>query len=272
MKKITALLITALILCAAACSGQDEVRVELTQPAATLPPGIEEEERLYADLNGDGENETIVISSVNNDNPEGNENISLGVLSKEAYREAYLREGFYKSAALTRTKGGEVCVLIDWYDHVGISIYTTVCSFDGLAPVLHDSICSRIEDVDGTAVTLGDWADFIGSWNYTREYELTDGFELIPVSDVMISMEDSEPLHTIRELPVEMLEDGGYVEKTLPADSLLYPITGDGESYMDFRLEDGRKGRISYTTGEGYMAAIGGLGESEYFDNVDYWD
>lgn len=241
------------------------------ESTATLPPDIEENARFYADLDGDGEDEAIVISSVGNDNPEENDNISLGVFSKKAYRQVHVQEGFFSNAFLTRTPSGDVCIMIGCQNWVGIDEYTTVCSFNGLMPVLHESICSWIVEVDGAHVILGNWADFIGSWNYTCVYELTDGFELLMVSDVMISMENNEPLHTIRELPVEMMKDGEYVADTVPTDTYLWPVSSDGEGRMTFRLEDGKEGRITYTRNESYEAVIGGVNENEYFDNVEYW-
>lgn len=243
----------------------------LPVPAATLPPGIREEARFRTDLNGDGMDETIIVSSVENDNPEENCNISLSVLSKTAYCEVFVEEGFFENAFLTRTARGESCLLLDCINWVGIDDDTIVCSFDGLMPVLHDSICSWIVEVDGTSVTLGNWRDAIGSWNYTCNYELTDNFMLESVSEDMIVTEGREPLHVIRELPVQMLIGGEYVADMLPAGTLVYPTTTDWKSYMDFRLEDGSAGRITYTRGEDYCAMIDGLSEEEYFDNIEYW-
>ena len=40
---------------------------------------------------------------------------------------------------------------------------------------------------------------------------------------------------------------------------------------MDFKLEDGSTGRVTYTREGYYEAIIEGLSEYEYFDNIDYW-
>jgi hypothetical protein len=129
---------------------------------------------------------------------------------------------------------------------------------------------ARVYQIDGTNLTLSAWQDFIGSWEYTGEYELTDGFTLVPVSEMTIVMEGREPAHLITELPVMMFVDGEYVEDTLPAGTLLYFTASDGSSYMDFRLTDGSMGRITYTWGKESCAMINGISMYEYFDNVEY--
>lgn len=240
----------------------------MPKPTATLPPGIQEEARFYADLDGDGEDEAIVVSSKEEDDVF--DNILLGVLDKSSYNEILaMGESSFAQAYMMQTESGEPCVLVCGECPIDGTCFTCIYSFYGLTPIQGGGAGGSIIKIDGVKFSLLDWTDFIGSWDYTREYQLTNSITLEPVSEMMIE-EGGEPLHTIRELPVEMLKDGAYIAGTLPADTMLYPTTGDGESYMDFRLEDGMNGRITYTRNESYEAVIGGLSENEYFDNVDY--
>ena len=124
--------------------------------------------------------------------------------------------------------------------------------------------------MDGVNLTLKDWTDFIGSWYYKRSYKLTDDFTLEPTSEMMIDMRDGEPLHTIHELPVEMLVNGVYVTDMIPANTLIYPFSADGEGHMTFKLENDTEGRITFST-QDYVNYIDGIEENSYFDNVNYW-
>ena len=81
-----------------------------------------------------------------------------------------------------------------------------------------------------------------------------------------------EPLHTIRELPVEMRVGGAYVADTLPAGTTVHPVSTDLNSYLRYKLDDGSEGRILFTRGEHVEVLIAGLIESEYFDNIVYSD
>ncbi len=241
------------------------------EPGATLPPGVQENTRFYADLDGDGEDETIIVGSVANDDDFGSSDISLYILNSTTDRYVLVDIGYFESAYLVYTPSGEPCTIVCCGDSVDAWCTTSLCSFDGLTPVLQGREDGQVIKINGDDLTLTGWTEFIGCWDYTCKYTLTDDFKLKPSSGLMIVTAGREPLHTIRELPVEMKADGGYAADTLPADSLLYPTTGDGESYMEFRLENGLQGRITYTRDESYEAMINGVSEYEYFDNIEYW-
>ncbi len=238
-------------------------------PAVSLPPGTKVEARFFEDLDRDGENESIIASSAEDEIDF--DRISVGVITKTSYDEILVCNGIFDGAYRVQTESGEICVLISCQDPVISGGDTYACSFSGLTPVLGGWADGLITGMDGTHITVEDWADFIGSWYYTRECELTDDFSLVPMSDMMPITEDREPLHTIRELPVEMLVDGEYAAGTLPTGTYLFPTTGDGKSTMCFKLEDGSEGRIRYIRDESFCAMIDGVSEYEYFDNVDYW-
>ncbi len=240
-------------------------------PTATLPPGVKEEARFYADLDEDGAEEAIVVCSTETGNVEENCEICVSVLDETVHTTEY-GEGFFENAVLTDAESGEPCVLLVCYDDVGINLVTTPCSFDGLTPVMHEWVYGSVVAAEDSSVTLRDWCDAIGSWDYTREYALSGSFSLVPVSDMYIVLEGREPLRTIRNLPVEMLVNGAYTEATLPADTLIYPARTDAETYLGFTLKDGREGRVLLTRDEDYITTIEGLPEEEYFDNIEYWN
>jgi hypothetical protein len=172
---------------------------------------------------------------------------------------------------MTRTSSGNLCLLVS-IDLASEDYITFVYSFDGKKPILRDDISGYAYYVDGTHVTLSAHMDIIGTWDYTCEFMLISNFTLEQTSDYTILENWMEPLHTIRELPVEMLDGDAYIADVLPIGTLIYPISTDGNSYMRFKLEDGSIGRILFIRGENVEVYIEGIIESEYFDNIAYSD
>jgi|GEM_PF-1186747 hypothetical protein len=236
------------------------------EPAATLPPGISREARFAADTDGDGNDETVVVGKA-----KGSEAICVYVLYAGGYDRIVAEEGSFKCAFMTHTGGGNLCLLVS-IDLASEDYITYSFSFNRRKPVLKDEANGYVYGIDGTRVTLGGHLYVIGTWDYTCEFDLKNNFTLEQVSDYTIMENWMEPLHTIRELPVERLAGGAYVAGTLPAGTLVTPVSTDGSSYLRFRLEDGSAGRILFTRGEHVEAYIAGIIESEYFDNIEYSD
>ncbi len=231
---------------------------------AALPMGIKQEARFTEDLNGDGIKEAIVVGSVTN-----SQTIFLYVLYAGDYNKLIVYDGRYANAFRARTSKGKFCLLVSVDE--GSEDYTTFSySFNGLKPVLQDQAHGGLVNVSGTQVTLGGHMDVIGTWDYTCQFQLENTFKLNKSSDYTILDNWMEPLHTIRELPVEMLSGGAYTPGTLPTDTTLQPTNTDGKTYLSFSLNDGSTGRILFTRGDTYEAIIGGLPESDYFDNIAY--
>ncbi len=234
-------------------------------------PMAREDARFSADLNGDGKDETIVVMSMYNVPNDGWETIYLETLENPDKKIVLSDFDWFSQAYLTYTQSGQPCVLVSC-DGEGGEVITYICSFSDTTPILQNEMYEAVLDINGTDLTMGSWTETIGDWDYTRDYELTDEFELVPVSDMMIVTQGREPLVAIRELPVEMLDDGEYVKDTLPIDTIIWPVSADGNGHMTFRTENGRTVRITYTVDDEYgYALINGLSVDGFFDNIEYW-
>ncbi|MHB1314267.1 MAG: M56 family metallopeptidase [Christensenellales bacterium] len=236
------------------------------KPVAALPNGYAEEAGFTADTNGDGTNEKIAVCS-----KKGSEDITLFVLYQGGYDKAVVEKGTFQKAVMTLTGSGKLCLLVS-VDQASEDYITSAFSFNGTKPVLHDEINGYVYDISGTGVTVAAHIDVIGTWDYTCTFKLKNDFTLEQSSDYKIMKNWMEPLHTIRQLPVEMLVGGAYAADTLPAGTVVHPVATDGSSYLTFKLDDGSAGRINFTRGEHVEAYIDGVIESEYFDNIAYSD
>ena len=98
------------------------------QPTATLPPGIREEARFFEDLDGDGEDEKIIVSS-----EEESEAIYLILQDTGGYNQDLIEHGWFQSAFLTQTENEEKCLLVS-IDLASEDYITFIYSFDNSEP------------------------------------------------------------------------------------------------------------------------------------------
>ncbi len=244
-----------------------------------LPLGMTVYETFFADLDINGVSEKIIVSGATNEY--GEENVFIVVFDGKKLIQKEINWGYFTSAFLTRAQSGEYCVLIS-VDRASEDYVTDICTFDGISPVHRSSFghsigdSGYVSDVLGTHVTLEGITDALGTWDFSREYLLTYSFDLDPVTDFLITRGSKEHLHTTRKLPVEMLAEGAYKKQTLDENTLIYPESTDGKSYLKFKLKDGSEGRILLSEPEpdSYCSFfyIEGLSEYEYFDNIEYRD
>ena len=95
--------------------------------------------------------------------------------------------------------------------------------------------------------------------DFTYTY-LDDGYyELLP-----------QPLTTKMEILVFILEDGEYIEKSIPSGEVIIPTRISPEGCMFFEMEDGREGKLYFTTGEGMSSYVNGKHEEDVFDGIYY--
>jgi hypothetical protein len=253
----------------AANSASPEQSVQTEQPAPegpALPDGDVQASFLF-DLNGDGANETISVGLGGEGEYFGNE-IILYVSDNGGFNQVTVDSGYFVSAYLTTTPGGAPCLLV-CCGYEDDYTATAACSFDGLDPVVRGSVGGRVTDVSGADITISDWVNVLGTWPCTRIYEVTDGFAFEPLNDFQINMDGYNPLKTKVSLPVEMIKDGEMTPDTLKAGTLIFPVSTDGNMYLDFRLEDYSEGRIVYTMSD-YERFIGSRNEFDCFEELPY--
>jgi beta-lactamase regulating signal transducer with metallopeptidase domain len=236
------------------------------EPVAALPGGVTAEKKFMPDLDGDGIAETIAVCSVKN-----SYEIRIYVLYAGGYKKAVVDEGTFQGAYLAHTGDNQLCLLVS-IDEASEDYVTTSFSFNGRTPVARDDASGYVYGLSETEVTLSGHIYIIGTWDYTCVFMLKNNFTLEKASDYTILENWMEPLHTIRDLPVEMRSGDAYVAGTLPAGTSLQPASTDTSTYMCFKLADGSAGRFFFTRGDDYEVYIAGVAESEYFDNIAYSD
>jgi hypothetical protein len=234
--------------------------------AAALPADISVQMSLLADLNGDGVKEAI-FAGLGKELEFGND-IVLSVSDNGSFNEVTLDVGYFISAYVAETPGGAPCVIVSCgYED---DYYTTyACSFDGLRPVVGGSTDGYATYVSYSSVTLNGYVDALGTWSYSRLFNLTDAFVFEQATDMMIDMKGRGPLVTKADIPVEMLVGGEYTPATLEAGTAVYPEATDGSSFVLFKLDDGTEGRIVFTVSD-YEHFIGGVSEYDCFVELPY--
>lgn len=218
------------------------------------------------DLNGDGAKETISVG-LGKENEIGSD-IILSVSDSGAFNEALIDSGYYESANLTAAPGGAPCLVVS-ISYEDDYRSTFACSFDGLKPAVNGKVEGTVSEVSGFYVTTDGWVDALGTWGCTRIYGITDSFAFEPLNDYQIDMTYRDPLITKIKLPAEIWENDKYIAATLGAGTAVYPTATDGETYMLFKLDDGREGKISFTR-QDYECYIGGVNENDCFETVPY--
>lgn len=239
-----------------------------TQMPSTEPvlPNVDVQAAFILDLDGDGADETVTVG-LGSEGEMGNE-IIIFVSDAAGFNQALIESAYFVSAYLTVTPNGAPCVLVSCsYEDDYSSTY--VCSFSGLIPVVHDNVGGYISGILGSEVTVNNFVDALGTWACSRTYSITDEFEFYPVTDMQIDMSWSDPLVTTIELPVEMGSGGVYTPATLQPGTVIYPVSTDGSTYMNFRLKDFSEGRILFTFSD-YQFFINGVIDYDCFEVVPY--
>lgn len=262
--------VVAVILCLSGCSGLRDAYISANTtptpvplPSSVLGPGAKVEAEFCEDINGDDVYETVTVCS------EGGR-VVLYVSAAGDISNIKFNSGSYDSSFIAYTKSGKACVFI--CVRLGEGFVTSVVSFDGIKPRYESGIPNRVTSVSGTDIRAEDDVRVIGSWHCRRDFKLTNSFNLESATDYIITMDEKQPLHVIKELPVEMLIGGVYSEQTLQPGTYIYPESTNILTYLKFKLEDGSSGIINYhKSGSNFF--IGGLiHDYEYFDNIEYWD
>lgn len=246
------------------------------KPSPSAPPLSETEIQFQwtKDIDGDGVNENIYIASQDNNEP-GHNDINFFVYVKDVnnIKATYIdsADGF-GTASFAKTQKGEVCLFVSiWYLD---SAATFVYYFGDSSAVFKTVLDGCLTNINGTKVTIGDYVDMLGTWDYHCDYNLNNDFTLSPNTDYIIDNTQNNFLHTIKNLPVQMLIGGVYTDKTLDAGAYIYPTSTDGSKYIKFKLKDGSEGRVFVTkvnfSDYNCLFLINGISENEYFDNIDY--
>ena len=121
---------------------------------------------------------------------------------------------------------------------------------------------------DPTEFELDTRLEILGTRTGVRTYTISGHTGMpMPKTDYFEISDNGYPMTSLIDLKVRMLDTNA--EETIPAGTEFYEIRTDGESYVDFRLNDGRECRIEVDT-DGYPDTIDGIPEDECFEGIMY--
>ncbi len=121
-------------------------------------------------------------------------------------------------------------------------------------------------------VMLEDRIDILGTWYGEREYAMGPDASFAPARQSLWRFDGAAwPLHVKKPLAVQMENgDGTYADKTLPAGTTLCLYAWDGASYVLFALEDGARGKLSYTGEPAAVLLADGTSAEEWLEDIVY--
>lgn len=118
-------------------------------------------------------------------------------------------------------------------------------------------------------IRLSSRIDVFRTMRGTRSYSFdAKTGTLVPQTDFYTLNESMSPLISKISLEVTMVEDNTKV--TVPAGTEFTFLRSDGDTYVDFRLPDGRECRVTRDNGEGWPYTVNGVPEEECFDGLGY--
>jgi len=219
------------------------------------------------DVNGDGTEESILLSfetdeyaqsclhiSINDEQPIVVDNCSNCVV--------YL----YSNTS------GQLVLLIS-FDAGSDDYLTYAYRFMNEKPVQTGVFNGYVQDFGAAGVTLEGPIFTLGTWIAQCQFRLNDASELVPSDDGLWYIqrrEYDEPLIVAKDLPVEILSNGKYEQKTLSPGTKILPLATDNVTVVIFELENGTQGKLAISR-ESYMVMIQGAEDIEWFDNIVYY-
>jgi hypothetical protein len=222
-------------------------------------------ESYMLDTDADGEQENVTLYQIDGETTE----VQLSVLG--GGNETYVsNDGYFQSAYYVRFEGGGACVLLsmDWGSD---DWYTTVYRMNGSAtPEKTDELQGYVAGVEGVTVTAEDYIDALGTYMSTCEFTLDKDLTLNPVGDgLWHTIDNSQYITTTAQVPVEILENGAYVDGTLLPGISIRITASDSATVAYFEEQDGTQGRVYYTSEEGLLY-INGVQDWDCFETLPY--
>ncbi len=289
MKKLLALMLSALLICSAA----------LAESADNAPdlPGAEKltvGEKTEIDLDGDGESELLHLEMQGD--PEEPQLTVIVTGSDGAVYEYATDIIYYERVYAMDVDGdgkrelllsGDVCSddYFTWCLRYDAEVGLTPVQFPdatrgmpGEADPYQDCGYGLLEEINDGALKLMGSQDVLGTWMCTREvkYDAQSGrFEFADNGAWLMNTNgldwNEEWLPTTKtKLPATI--DGEAAE--IPAHTKLLPTSTDKQTYVNIVLEDGREASLEITpdAARGYGYTISGVADDSYFEYLPYAD
>lgn len=222
----------------------------------------------YADLDNDGEDEQIIVYL--EDTEYGRDIIQLSVTDEGETSIVEVGHNF-PSVYFCENTNGEMGVIIS-FDPASDDNITKVYKFDGTTPIETCCIGGRITNTCDECIEMWTYVYAFGTWSANAMYTVSDDFMLEPAGSCLWNIELNEynnPLTALKPVPVQMMENGTYVDAHLPEGTIIWPTATDNKSIFLFETEDGQQGKIEYTFD--CYSYIDGVVDTEWFDGIGYF-
>lgn len=221
------------------------------------------------DVDGDGTMEIVELCAESEDEYSDYE-ISVRV---DSVKEDIGSYGYYWDAYFIRKEDGSCGVMFE-VDFASDDYTTYLYRLDSKKPVQTENIFASFEkgSVQPNGCNLEFRVDMLGTWGSSVPYTINDDWTLTTEETVYelgngADCEERRSLTNQAELPVTM--DGENQIRMLPVGTVIYPMSTDGQTYLDFETEDGKKGRIAVEKID-YSIKIDGIDEYSYFSEIPY--
>ncbi len=234
------------------------------QPAIQADPETVEvfmDSPVFADLNGDGETTEITLA-------DDDDNLSLHTAQGDSQYEISfvdLSIGYFMNAYYVKSYDGYPFFVVS-YDYCSDDFETKAMNFSGAEPKEIFKTPLYVDWIDEFGFEAYGYLQSAGTWAVrTHAYFVQNGIEWRGTYVLDRSAPSYTKVRTAMELPVQILVSDAYIESSLPPGTVLGFMATDGESYMDFELEDGTKGRLNFVWNENWIEEIDDIPIYEYF-------
>ncbi|HEX3077616.1 MAG TPA: hypothetical protein VHQ24_12200 [Lachnospiraceae bacterium] len=239
---------------------------EVSEDSEVLCKHIKRNQPFDIDINHDGTNEKVSLNApVANDGSLTTISITVNDKTKKIGEAEGVGEAY-----LLQNKQGSIGILFEaWFSNDYCETY--FCKIDKNRKVKKmNKIEGYIEKDSLTtgSVTLTSTLLLFGTWNATRNYEITDQLTLKPTEDFRIINDNKKYITLKKALKVEVKDKGTWVAKQLKGNEKLYPVSTDGKEYMYFRTKKNQMIRIQFTLKD-YQVYVNDTMVEELFDGVE---
>lgn len=219
-----------------------------------------------ADLDKDGKNETVTVSTVPQEG--GRYAVRLSVRNSGGKESGVSVGGVFMSAYLCRSASGVPYAVIS-VDAASADFGISVYRFNGTAPVESCSVSGTVQEIGASGIKLFDPVYILGTWDAYRSYTLSGDFLLKPTGDGLWHVAEAGSIVTAKKLPVELYSGGTYKAAELAAGTAIHITATDQKKAVFFKLMDGRKGKLAITR-DSYRVMINGVEDIEWFESLPY--
>ncbi|MCE5234435.1 MAG: hypothetical protein ABFC62_03250 [Clostridiaceae bacterium] len=222
------------------------------------------------DVDGDGAAETLLLTEEQDDDAAFGTAVYLTVTKDGIEQITKMADAYFFCAYYMEAEGKTGLAITGTYENDYMC--TGIFLFEGASVRELSQEDGGILTAENGELVIMSRLYALGTWSVEIACEMTTDFKLLPVADKEWTILGCEhPLTVKKELPIETENDAcAYVTEYLSVGTKLWLISGDGQSYVRFSLEDGRMGKLSYKVVDGMATLVDGTPDTDWLDDIVY--